>query len=63
MEKTLDLKMPGVIELGKEELQEVDGGGILGRTLGTLVGSLLYQVQIAGNYYYQDGNYMYSPLR
>jgi hypothetical protein len=26
MEKTLDLKMPGVIELGREELKEVGGG-------------------------------------
>ena len=26
MEKTLDLKMPGVMELGREELKEVDGG-------------------------------------
>lgn len=26
MEKVLDLKMPGVQELGKEELKEVDGG-------------------------------------
>ena len=26
MEKTLDLKMPGVQELGREELREVDGG-------------------------------------
>lgn len=29
MEKTLDLKMPGVVELGKEELIEVEGGGPL----------------------------------
>lgn len=28
MEKTLDLKMPGVIELGREELIETDGWGI-----------------------------------
>lgn len=40
--------MPGVMELGKEELQEVDGGGILGRTLGTLVGSLLYKYKLPG---------------
>ncbi len=26
MEKTLDLKMPGVIELGREELSDVEGG-------------------------------------
>lgn len=26
MEKTLDLKMPGVMELGKEELKSIDGG-------------------------------------
>ena len=26
MEKVLDLKMPGVQELGREELMEVDGG-------------------------------------
>ncbi len=26
MEKVLDLKMPGVQELGREELREVDGG-------------------------------------
>ncbi len=26
MKKTLDLKMPGVMELGKEELREVEGG-------------------------------------
>jgi hypothetical protein len=63
MEKVLDLKVPGVIELGKEEMKKIDGGGILARTLGKLVGSLTYQTQIAGTYYYQDGNYMYSPLR
>ncbi len=28
MEKKLDVKMPGVTELGKEELIEVEGGGI-----------------------------------
>lgn len=28
MEKTLDLKMPGVQELGKDELKKVDGGWI-----------------------------------
>jgi hypothetical protein len=27
MEKTVNLKMPGVIELDVEELKEVDGGG------------------------------------
>jgi len=63
MEKTLDLKMPGVMELGSEELKKVDGDGVLARTLGKFVGSLLYQTSIAGEYYYQDGNYMYSPLR
>jgi len=26
MEKLLDLKMPGVMELGKKELREVEGG-------------------------------------
>ena len=26
MEKSLDLKMPGVMELGREELKSVDGG-------------------------------------
>jgi len=26
MEKTLDLKMLGVIELGREELRDVEGG-------------------------------------
>jgi len=26
MEKSLDLKMPGVMELGREEMKEVDGG-------------------------------------
>ena len=26
MEKVLDLRMPGVQELGREELKEVDGG-------------------------------------
>jgi hypothetical protein len=26
MEKSLDLKMPGVTELGREELKSVDGG-------------------------------------
>jgi len=28
MEKTLDLVMPGVLELGKEELREVEDGNI-----------------------------------
>jgi hypothetical protein len=28
MEKTLDLKMPGVMELGREELREMEGGSI-----------------------------------
>jgi hypothetical protein len=63
MEKVLDLKVSGVTELGKEEMKKVDGGGILATTLGKLVGSLIYQTQITGTYYYQDGNYMYSPLR
>lgn len=36
MEKTLDSKMSGIIELDKEELKEVDGGGFL-----ILVGALL----------------------
>lgn len=26
MEKTVDLKMPGIVELGREELKETDGG-------------------------------------
>lgn len=26
MEKTLDLKMPGVMELGRKELKELNGG-------------------------------------
>ena len=30
MEKTLDLKMPGVQEMGREELMEVEGGSLLG---------------------------------
>jgi len=30
MEKVLDLKMPGVQELGREELRDVDGGSPLG---------------------------------
>lgn len=63
MEKTLDLKMPGLNEQEREELLEINGGGILGRSLGSLIGSLIQQVTIAGNYYYQDGNYTYSPLR
>jgi len=29
MEKTLDLKMSGVVELGREELKKVEGGGLL----------------------------------
>ncbi len=29
MENVLDLKMPGVMELGREELIEVDGGFIV----------------------------------
>ena len=28
MEKTLDLKMPGVMELGREELREFNGGNL-----------------------------------
>jgi hypothetical protein len=28
MEKTLDLKMPGVMELGREELTAIDGGNV-----------------------------------
>ena len=30
MEKVLDLKMPGVQELGREELREVEGGSLFG---------------------------------
>jgi len=63
MEKTVNLKMPGVIEMGRKNLQEIDGGDILARMIGGLIGSLIEQTYIAGNYYYQDGNYMYSPLR
>jgi hypothetical protein len=29
MEKELELKMPGVVELGREELKKVEGGGLL----------------------------------
>lgn len=29
MENVVDLKMPGVMELGREDLKEVDGGGFL----------------------------------
>ncbi|MFW6275275.1 MAG: hypothetical protein ACOC2M_01420 [bacterium] len=63
MEKTVNLKMSGLMEMGKKELEEIDGGDILARVLGGLLGSLIEQTYIAGNYYYQDGNYMYSPLR
>ncbi|MCK5730946.1 MAG: hypothetical protein KAH68_07720 [Draconibacterium sp.] len=40
MEKTLDLKIPGVQELGKEELRGADGGGIL-LGIATLLGGAL----------------------
>jgi lactobin A/cerein 7B family class IIb bacteriocin len=41
MEKVLDLKMSGVMELGKEELQEVEGGGILAAVAGFVGAALL----------------------
>ena len=59
MEKTLDLKMPGVMKLGMEELQEVDGGG----WMANLVGAVIAICEINGNYYYGSGNYVYSPFR
>jgi lactobin A/cerein 7B family class IIb bacteriocin len=41
MEKVLDLKMSGVMELGKEELQEVEGGGTLAAVAGFVGAALL----------------------
>ncbi|MBW6536271.1 MAG: class IIb bacteriocin, lactobin A/cerein 7B family [Mariniphaga sp.] len=53
MENLLDFKMPGVIELGKEELQEVEGGGILAAVAGfvgaALLGAATVEVLIEGS--------------
>lgn len=40
MEKTLDLKMPEVTELGIEELKETSGGGWMAKALGYIVGAM-----------------------
>lgn len=48
MGKVLDLKMPGVQELGREELKEVDGGiGALAALVGGI--AFLYLVDVASN--------------
>ncbi|NOR73543.1 MAG: hypothetical protein GQ525_00125 [Draconibacterium sp.] len=44
MEKVLDLKMPGVQELGREELREVEGGFIGALALGLCAMAFAYQV-------------------
>ena len=44
MEKVLDLKMPGVQELGRKELKEVDGGFIGALAFGLGVMAFAYQV-------------------
>jgi hypothetical protein len=41
MEKTLNLKMPGVMELGKEEMKEVEGGDPSGGLLLGISAALL----------------------
>ncbi len=50
MEKTLDLNLPGVMELGREELKEVDGGTPwIFFVAGALVGGVIYDAYKAGS--------------
>ncbi|MCK5730943.1 MAG: hypothetical protein KAH68_07705 [Draconibacterium sp.] len=45
MENVLDLKMPGVQELGKEELKDVDGGVFgIDDLLLAVAGAVIYEI-------------------
>ena len=49
MENVLDLKMPGVQEMGKEELIEVDGGNPFAYVGGILLAALTYDLITEGS--------------
>ncbi len=68
MEKVLNLKMPGVQELGREELKEVDGGFIWAiAIIKLIVGTYLTDVALNPSAHvkaFKEGQDMYvSPYK